>query len=114
MISSEACGEKGPFAAQLGVPLRLGVLPSGNRSFTEYFIPPLNIHWAPRASFAVKMFRSAAWWPSCHHHFVMRTVLQSVRYGCRMLSKTPALTVVVAITLTLGERIHPENSSGAV
>jgi predicted permease len=32
----------------------------------------------------------------------MRTVLQDIRYGWRMLSKTPALTVVVAITLALG------------
>jgi predicted permease len=32
----------------------------------------------------------------------MRTVLQDVRYGWRMLSKTPTLTVVVAITLALG------------
>jgi predicted permease len=32
----------------------------------------------------------------------MRTLLQDIRYGWRMLAKTPALTAVVAITLALG------------
>ena len=32
----------------------------------------------------------------------MRTLLQDLRYGWRMLSKTPALTAVVAVTLALG------------
>jgi hypothetical protein len=32
----------------------------------------------------------------------MTTLLQDVRYGWRMLAKTPALTAVVAITLALG------------
>ncbi len=34
--------------------------------------------------------------------WVMGTLLQDIRYGWRMLSKTPALTAVVAITLALG------------
>src|ERR1700729_3593689 len=32
----------------------------------------------------------------------MRTLLQDLRYGWRMLRKTPVLTAVVAITLALG------------
>ena len=32
----------------------------------------------------------------------MQTLLQDLRYGWRMLAKTPGLTAVVAITLALG------------
>src|ERR1700734_1183903 len=32
----------------------------------------------------------------------MKILLQDIRFGCRMLAKTPALTAIVAATLALG------------
>src|SRR6204780_4608147 len=48
------------------------------------------------------MLRPAAWQPACHDQKIMGMLLQDIRYGWRMLAKTPALTVVVAVTLALG------------
>src|SRR5271154_832024 len=48
------------------------------------------------------MLRFGAWQSPCEDEAIMRTLLQDIRYGWRMLAKTPALTAVVAVTLALG------------